>query len=153
LGWCKDGLLVLLSENPSTWSPGESRRPIANGVPSPRRRILKDSVESVLLQLSQDQILSGWNWIFWVWYMTNPYLVGADWNHGILTDFPDMVGNGKSSQLTYWSHIFQSGRLKPPTRYPSVNVDVDQHFRPAPVSQTDCATMMGFSSNDSMIWG
>ena len=38
-------------------SPGESRRVQAsftNGVPSPRRRILKDSVESVLLQLSQD---------------------------------------------------------------------------------------------------
>ena len=36
-------------------------------------------------------------------------LVGGDWNHGILNDFPETVGNGKSSQLTN-SHIFQRGR-------------------------------------------
>jgi len=28
------------------------------------------------------------------------YLVGADWNHGMGYDFPETVGNGKSSQLT-----------------------------------------------------
>ena len=27
----------------------------------------------------------------------NGILVGGDWNHGILNDFPETVGNGKSS--------------------------------------------------------
>jgi hypothetical protein len=45
-------------------------------------------------------------------------LIGGDWNHGILNDFPWRVGNGmSSSQLTFThSIIFQRGRLKPPTR-------------------------------------
>ena len=42
-------------------------------------------------------------------------LVGGDWNHGMDYDFPETVGNGKSSQLTK-SIIFQRGRLQPPTR-------------------------------------
>jgi hypothetical protein len=42
-------------------------------------------------------------------------LVGGDWNHGFLNDFPETVGNGISSQLTK-SIIFQRGRAQPPTR-------------------------------------
>ena len=39
-------------------------------------------------------------------------LLGGDWNHGILNDFPETVGNGMSwSQLTI-RHIFQRGRRK-----------------------------------------
>ena len=39
-------------------------------------------------------ILLGFNGIF-------AYLLGGDWNHGILTDFPETGGNGmSSSQLT-----------------------------------------------------
>jgi hypothetical protein len=39
------------------------------------------------------------------------YLVGGDWNHGILNDVPLGIS---SSQLTN-SIIFQRGWLKPPT--------------------------------------
>ena len=54
----------------------------------------------------------------------NPHvlLLGGDWNHGILNDFPETVGNGKSSQLTK-SIIFQKGRLKPPS-----SLIVNPHF-------------------------
>jgi len=41
------------------------------------------------------------------------YLVGGDWNHGILNDFPETVGNGKiipTDELIYFSE-----GLKPPT--------------------------------------
>ena len=42
---------------------------------------------------------------------------GGDWNHGMDYDFPETVGNGKSSQLTNSLHDFlEWGRLKPPTR-------------------------------------
>ena len=34
-------------------------------------------------------------------------LVGGDWNHELKHDFPETVGNGKSSQLDDWSIIFQ----------------------------------------------
>jgi hypothetical protein len=42
-------------------------------------------------------------------------LLGADWNHGILNDFPETVGNGKSSQLTFAPSFFR-GVGQPPTR-------------------------------------
>jgi hypothetical protein len=41
------------------------------------------------------------------------YLVGGDWNHGILNDFPQKLGmswNGKSSQLTNSLHHFSEGQ-------------------------------------------
>ena len=38
------------------------------------------------------------------------YLVGGDWNHGILNDFPIILGIS-SSTLTN-SMVFQRGRLK-----------------------------------------
>ena len=41
--------------------------------------------------------------------MVNNHWVGADWNHGILYDFPIILGIS-SSQLT---NIFQRGWLKP----------------------------------------
>ena len=40
------------------------------------------------------------------------YLVGGDWNHGMDYDFPETLGNGKSSQL---SLIFFRGVGIPPT--------------------------------------
>ena len=42
----------------------------------------------------------------------NHPLVGGDWNHGILNDFPETVGNGmSSSQLTFTHslHHFSEG--------------------------------------------
>ena len=42
-------------------------------------------------------------------------LLGGDWNHGILNDFPQKLGMS-SSQLTFTnSIIFQRGRFFPPT--------------------------------------
>jgi len=36
-------------------------------------------------------------------------LLGGDWNHGMDYDFPETVGNGKSSQLTNSLHHFSEG--------------------------------------------
>ena len=44
----------------------------------------------------------------------NIYLVGGDWNHGILNDFPH-IGNGKSSQLTFTPSFFRGVGMKKPT--------------------------------------
>ena len=35
------------------------------------------------------------------------YLVGGDWNHGMDYDFPETVGNGKSSQLLLTPSFFR----------------------------------------------
>ena len=40
-------------------------------------------------------------------------LVGGDWNHGSLNDFPERVGNF-IIPTDFHSIIFQRGRLKPP---------------------------------------
>jgi len=37
------------------------------------------------------------------------YLVGGDWNHGILNDVPETVGNFHPSQLTNSLHHFSEG--------------------------------------------
>ena len=39
-------------------------------------------------------------------------LVGGHWNHGMDYDFPETLGNGKSSQLEKNSIIFQRSRAK-----------------------------------------
>ena len=40
-------------------------------------------------------------------YTVITYLVGGDWNHGILNDFPETVGNRMSSSQLTKSIIFQ----------------------------------------------
>ena len=42
------------------------------------------------------------------------YLVGGDWIHGFFNDFPETVGNFR---IPTDFHIFQRGRLKPPSSY------------------------------------
>ena len=48
-------------------------------------------------------------------------LVGGDWNHGILNDSPETVGNGIIIPTDLNSMIFQRGRLKP-TSYVGVSL-------------------------------
>jgi hypothetical protein len=38
---------------------------------------------------------------------SNNQLIGGDWNHGILNDFPIMLGMEKSSQLTFTASFFR----------------------------------------------
>ena len=43
-------------------------------------------------------------------YIGDCNLFGGDWNHGILNDFPETVGNGmSSSQLTFTPSFFRRG--------------------------------------------
>jgi hypothetical protein len=57
------------------------------------------------------------------------FLVGGDWNHGILNDFPETVGNGKSSQLTSCPSFFR-GVGQPPTRiFQGFLTESDGNFR------------------------
>jgi len=49
-----------------------------------------------------------------IYFPTKPsLLLGGDWNHGILNDFPETVGNGMSSSQL--SHIFSEGFKPPPS--------------------------------------
>ena len=51
-----------------------------------------------------------WLIIKWFFFMglIMGLLVGGDWNHGILNDFPETVGNGmSSSQLTFTPSFFR----------------------------------------------
>ena len=52
--------------------------------------------------------------IYWIYILDILYLLGADWNHGILNDFPETVGNGKIIPTD--EPIFFRGVGQPPTR-------------------------------------